>query len=185
MLENELDFSPKVARVLIQVAQNQWLVERTNWDVLPPNTSALLALSRLEVADLMRLREEGTIRPDMDSTDVPSQSHNLSSAGKDPTPKPPRPRLVSDQTQTESQWRKQLAAVEHEKKEAQTAYAAADRVVKQGEQIRQLEHDLQEQRDKPDPRAVVQEPGTGKSFWVEFIAFNGSYRAAVDRDGPK
>ena len=70
MIERELPFGPRAARMLMDIARNPVLSDRNRGSVLPPSWRTLYELSRLDEPVLLAKIEDHTINPEMERRDV-------------------------------------------------------------------------------------------------------------------
>ena len=70
MIERELPFGPRAARMLMDIARNPILSDRTHGSVLPPSWRTLYELTRVPADVLIAKIEDHSINPGMERKDV-------------------------------------------------------------------------------------------------------------------
>jgi N6-adenosine-specific RNA methylase IME4 len=70
MIENDLPFGPRTGQRLMKIAVDPRLTNATHVSLLPPSWGTLYQLTRLDDGTFARLVDDGTIRPDMERSEV-------------------------------------------------------------------------------------------------------------------
>jgi N6-adenosine-specific RNA methylase IME4 len=70
MVERDLPFGPRTARMLMEIARNQQIANRKHVSVLPPSWTTLHALSKLPAAEIEQRVADGSIHPGLERKDI-------------------------------------------------------------------------------------------------------------------
>ena len=86
MVERDLPFSPRWARMLMVVAAHPRLSNRKHASVLPASAATLYELTKLEDEEWQQAEEEGLIRADVQRKDINAFRKRLKGEPEDPKP---------------------------------------------------------------------------------------------------
>ncbi len=80
MVESDLPFGPRTARMLMAIGHDKRLTKATHVSLLPPSWGTLYQLTKLGDDEFNAALADGTIRPDLNRSDIRARLRKLKPA---------------------------------------------------------------------------------------------------------